>query len=188
MENAFSFSLTLDRTWLCSLKTSVGRNSLTLMSPGASGDGSPSDYNGVLSMANVWTLFNLIFLWMMAWTTAGEERVTISCWVENEDAVGSDVCVSMVVSVHSAQLVDGVDSSFRRSFPRKGRAEIMSLDSKSGWMVLCITNARSRRLIPILCLKPPSAISEERRWEYLLVLIDERIERRLFLRDDEAYH
>ena len=69
----------------------------------------------------------------MAWTRADEERLTISCWVENEDAVGSDVCVSMVVYVDSAEQVDGVDSPFRRSFPRKGRTEIMSLDSKSGF-------------------------------------------------------
>ena len=40
--------------------------------------------------------------------------------------------VSMVVSVDSVKLVDGVDSSFRRPIPHKGRAEIMSLDSKSG--------------------------------------------------------
>ena len=63
---------------------------------------------------------------------AGEERLTIICCVGNDDAVGSDVCVSMVVSVDSAELVDGVDSSFRRSFPREGRAEIISLDSESG--------------------------------------------------------
>ena len=133
------------------------------MSLGASGDGSPSDCNRALSMADVWTLFNFILLWMMALTRAGEKRLTISFWVENEVVVGSDVCVYRVVSVGSAELVDGDDSSFRRSFPRKGRAEIMSLDSKSGWMVLSITNARSRRLTPILCLKPPSTISEERR-------------------------
>ena len=97
----------------------------------------------------------------MAWTRAGEERLTISCWEENED-VGSDVCVSVVVSVDAVELVDGVNDSFRRLFLRKGWAEIMSLDSKSGWMILSITSAKSRRLTPILCLKPPSTISEGR--------------------------
>ena len=114
VKNAFSFSLALDRTWLCCLKTSVGKNLLTWVSPGASGAGSPSDCSRALSMADVWTFFNLILLWMMAWTRVGEKRLTISCWEGNKDVVGSDVCISVVVSVDAVELVDGVNGSFRR--------------------------------------------------------------------------
>ena len=80
----------------------------------------------------------------MAWARADEVRLTISCWEENADVVGSDVNVSLAVSIRAVGLVDDVDGdgSVRRSFPRSGRADIMSFASKFGCIVFSTTSAR----------------------------------------------
>ena len=66
---------------------------------------------------------------MMVCARAGEVRLTISCWEENVAVVGSDVSFFLAVFVRAVGLVDDIDGdgSVRRSFPRNGRADIMSL-------------------------------------------------------------
>ena len=135
------------------------------MNPGARGDGLPSVCSRSSLMAEVCIFFSFILLWMMAWARDGEVMLTIIYWEESAVVDGSDVDDSLVVSDGADELVESldVDGSVGRSFPRNGRAEIMSLNSNSVSILLRTTNAKLHRLTPLLYLKPPSTISEESR-------------------------